>query len=454
MRRAVSLSLAVALAFVLGAENIVNRANALDPSSVVYQWGWLMTRLPTGSLSPQYKLLWTRSPAWFPDQNRGGQHEGLIRRLANTQNGLVTLINRTFYLLDRQSGKTLWSHSLQGEIDVTDWRERDSVVFFAAIDYTEPKNITGLRGAIDVAGRKLLWLERLTDKQRYKGGGSPEWILPIDNQRVLFTTQYSHVFFLGPLEILESRSGKKILSFEKGFGYLEDSGWFIVEQRLYALLGPKSGGIYIKSYDLANGRSSTREHVFGDGKIGNLPFAFAVAGDETLVLAYRPLSKWDQQTTFVGYDLGRRKVIWEKTYPETTTRLSNFVKRLLPISGDSYSIAALSNPNGFIVLDRRDGAVVKQGRASGYLGWDGSQAVLYGYPYVLAGARRSLDKGMAYDVVGLNLETGNIDWSYEIDREDAIAATPRAEILNFAFADGNVYLSRHDGHVMAFQPIK
>ena len=119
---------------------------------------------------------------------------------------------------------------------------------------------------------------------------------------------------------------------------------------------------------------------------------------------------------------------------------------------DNSKVAvALTEPNGFVVLDRNDGSILRQGTVEGYLGWDVWQAVLCSYPYVLAGARRPLDKAMAYDLVALNFETGKVDWTFELDRQGSISPSPRSELMNFIYSERTVYLSRLDGQVMAFR---
>jgi outer membrane protein assembly factor BamB len=341
---------------------------------------------------------------------------------------------------------------LKGEVDVTDWRANDEIVFFAAVDYSDSKSTIGLRGAIDFYSRKLLWLNRLADKQRYYGGGSAEWVLPIDDQRVLFSTEFSHVFFLGPLDILDARSGKTRVSFEKGFQYLEDVAlsWFTKEGKLYVFLQPKTGGIELQPYDLNTGRRLATKRIIGDQRVGNNPFPVAIAGHETLVLPYKPNDK-SQPTTLVGFSLSEERVAWQMSMPGTERTYSRYIEQLVRNGREPNLLVAMTEPNGIMLLNGQVGSIVKQGQLEGYVGWDSRQAVLYAHPYLYAGARRKTSNGMAYDLVALNIESGAVEWSYEIDKQSEISVSPRAELQNLIAVNDRVYVLTVDGRIMAFR---
>ena len=424
--------------------------------SIEYVGRWRVTESGGSKtdVGPPLTLLWSHSPGWFSRYHRGGFDEPVLRRLFNTAQGLVTLINRTFYLLDRETGRTLWSHSLDDAYHVTDWKRMGDVVFFAAYDYTDTKQRAGVRGALHLAQRRPLWMQHLNDPQRYVGGGSPEWVLPLPDKRVIFSTVYAEPWFLGPVEVLDAESGDLKLSFEKAFGYLEDvvGTWFCRDDTLFVLLHRYQGnaGVYLQGYDIRTGANLGARHIFGNRAVGNLPFAFGVGPDSRLVFSYRLIGR-NEPSTLVAYGLTQHALAWNKPFGERSSQVDRFFRHIAFESGSADAVLATTLPDGYVVAALNDGSIAREGRLPGYVGWDEFNSLFYSAPYLFAGAKRHVENGMAYDLIALNVLTGKIDWSYELDRESVSMDSPAAEIVSYLAADGVLYLSRKDGQIMAFR---
>lgn len=422
---------------------------------VEYAGRWRVTESGSNTgIGPPLTLLWSQSPGWFSQYHRGGFDEPALRRLVNTPHGLVTLINRTFYLLDQETGRTLWSYSLDDAYHVTDWKLMGEAVVFAARDYTDTKQWAGVRGAIHVALRKPMWMQHLNDPQRYLGGGSPEWVLPLPDNRVIFSTAYADPWYLGPVEVLDAASGELKLSFEKGFRYLDDvvGTWFCRDDTLFVFLHRYQGtaGIYLQAYDVRTGANMGARHVFGDRSVGNLPFAFGVGPESQMVFGYRPIGR-REPSTLVAYGLAQHTLKWSLPFGERSGQVDQFFRHIAFEFDGVSSLLATTLPDGYVVAKLEDGAIVREGRVSGYVGWDGFNSILYSPPYLFAGAKRSVDGGMAYDLIALNVMTGKVDWSYELDKESASSHSSAAEIVSFVAANEVLYISRKDGRVMAFR---
>lgn len=414
---------------------------------VTYAERWRVTEVEPGQVVPPLKLLWQKSPAWFPRLNRSGAHEVLIRRLAETSQGFVTLINRNFYLLDKETGSTTWSFPLKEGVEVVDWKIRDDVIFYAARDWSDLKNTRDWRGAIDVVQRKLLWNNVLADDaNRYFGGGSSEWVLLLPKQRVLYSTKYAHPFFLGPLDVLDARNGKTQMRMEKGFGYLQDLflTWFYFDEKLNVFLHPRSGGLQLQSYDLAQGKQLAPVHIYGDKIAGNTPIPYLVQeGDGgTVVFVYEPIN---QPAALVAYSLKEGKVLWDISLAFLKAQ-GGRVRQLLHHPGQNNLLIATVSPNRYLLIDTEKHVITKQGQVPGYAEWEDFNSALYSYPYIFAGARRVAGEAVVNDLIALNIETEKVEWSYENGVNSTLA-----EILNFVVSDGNIYFSRVDGKVLSFE---
>lgn len=433
--------------FIFGTQYCWSDTLATDNHEVSYAERWRVTEVEPGAVVTPLKPLWEKSPAWFPRQNRSGANEVIIRRLAATSQGLVTLINRNFYLLDKETGSTKWSFPLKEGVEVTDWKIKDDVIFYTARDWSDLNKKRDWRGAIDVVQRKLLWNNVLVDdEKRYFGGGSFEWVLLLPKQRLLYSTQYSDPFFMGPLDLLDARNGQTQLRMEKGFGYLQDLflSWFYYDEKLNVFLHPRSGGLQLQSYDLAQGKQLAPVHIYGDKVAGNSPLPYLVqAGNgSTVIFVYEPIN---QPGALVAYSLKEGKVLWDISLAFLEAQGSR-VRQLLQHPSQKNLLIATVSPNRYLLIDTENHVITKQGKIPGYAQWEQFNSVLYSYPYIFAGAHRQTGKDIAYDLVALNVETGKVDWSYENG-----VNSPLAEILSLVLSDGKVYLSRADGKVLAFQ---
>jgi outer membrane protein assembly factor BamB len=105
----------------------------------------------------------------------------------------------------------------------------------------------------------------------------------------------------------------------------------------------------------------------------------------------------------------------------------------------------------YIVFDSEKGTIIKDARLAGYVGWTDRNSALYSYPYLLTGARRQVGNGMAFDLIALNLESGKVDWSYEIETRNSYFTYPTADTLNFVVKDSRVFIGRSDAKIMSFR---
>jgi len=62
-----------------------------------------------------------------------------------------------------------------------------------------------------------------------------------------------------------------------------------------------------------------------------------------------------------------------------------------------------------------------------------------------------MENGMAFDFIALNLETGKVDWSYEIETQNRYFINPEADILSFVVKDDRLYVGRSDAKIMSFR---
>lgn len=395
---------------------------------------WRVAELAPGQLTPPFELIWNRTPTWFPEMNRGGPSQALVVRVAATAHGVVCFFNRSFYLLDPADGRTLWRLRLGGKIDLSDWKTMGDLVLYSGVDYGKDiKDYLKLvRGAIDLRQRKSLWSVASSENKRFLGGASYDWLMPIGNDRALFTNEYADPYYIGTLDLLDSWSGATIRRVDKGFSYLEDIGWFARNDQVFALLASRTGGLALKEYNLATGQASEPVHIFGSERALQAP-PFVVTDNGMVLVVY---SSPKETPTLVAFDLHEKRLLWFLSDDRFE------YARQVAISDSQRGIALVAIRNDrYALVDFGQGSVKRWGRLPDGWAWEEFIPLLYSHPYAIAGARRET----AYGLIALNVETGQVDWTYEFrDRGEV------PNIVNFAAAGDAFYLSRLDGRVMAF----
>lgn len=433
---------------------LVTKVNAASEPEVSFVYRWNVTEI-NQSISPPLELLWNRTPLWFGNLSAGGMFESLDRRIVDTPEGFVTVMKKTLYMLDKQNGKTLWSLPLQGD-EISDWKIVDHIFVYAS-SKGSPANINTIRAGIDLLKRAEIWSQSILEPKRFP---SPEWLVVSHNSTVIYGTNYDSEYATFPLVALDPNNGKENWSVPKGLPPLGDvpSTWFVYGNKLYDFVHDKiKTGTNLQSYDLETGRKGEWIHIYGDIDVGNLFRPFIVKNDGTLFSVYHTLGHirgpngfYPTDESILAFNLKENKLLWSTQVIKNDPRLV-FVKQLVKGQNEQQPLIATIRPNYFVLLDPLDGTILKQDVLPGYVGWTEHAALLYSYPYLYTGARRTLTKGMAHDLIALNLKTGKVDWSYELGKERDTFLMADSEILNFIVLEDKIYLSRADGHVMAFQ---
>jgi outer membrane protein assembly factor BamB len=215
------------------------------------------------------------------------------------------------------------------------------------------------------------------------------------------------------------------------------------------LVAVKNSGLYLKSFDLANGKPLGTDHIFGQDYLGNIFHPSVIGPDGTLFIGYNKLPLPAPRLSLLAYGTTARKLLWTRDINlEGQKELMSF--RHIMRSDNNLIMVATIRPNRFVVFDSKAGEILRDARLANYIGWSDDNAALYSYPYLYTGARRRIGNGMAFDLIALNLETGKVDWSYQIDTQSQYSTIPKADILNFVVGDDRIYIGRADARIMSF----
>jgi outer membrane protein assembly factor BamB len=412
---------------------------------IAHAYRWMVTVASgAGAVSPPWALLWDRNPIWFERWNPGGFSESPSRRLAAGPEEFVTVMRRTLYGLDKHTGQSVWSLPLQGE-EIFDWAVADGVLVYAAYGHDEKdRRYWGIRAAVDLRTRKEVWARTRPTPYLRK-----EWLL-IQGERGIFGDNRTE-----ELTALTLRDGATLWTAPQNVDpvYPVEASWFVYGNVLCALAGHKGrGGLFLKRFDLATGRELPALHLVGDQAVSNLYAPSVITPDGRLFVEYHAFRV--RKAWIVAYDLEAARLLWERQTLDGTEPGRWEVRRAKRIVlGGAPTVAVVTSaPARYLLLDPATGTVLRdQSLPATYAGWTEHNALLYSHPYLFTSARRPLQSGMAYDLICLNLETGTVEWTHEISRQDDRFLTASAEVLNFLLETRQVYLSRTDAHVMAFR---
>jgi outer membrane protein assembly factor BamB len=414
-------------------------------TNVTHAYRWMVsTAAADRPIAPPLEVVWQRSPIWFERWNPAGSSESPSRRLAPGGSGLVTVLRRKLHVLDWQTGRTVWTCPLQGD-EIFDWKLAGNVLVYASYGHDDShQRYWGIRAAIDLRQRRQLWAQRRSTPYLRK-----EWIL-IHDRTALFGDDRSNELSAFIVEDGTLRWRKPQRTRDH---YSIQATWFARADRLYALAGAEErSGLFLKIFEIDTGEERPLTHLIGRDAVSNLHAPSAVTPDGRLFVeyyAFRSGNGW-----MIAYDLEGQRLLWATEVVRSTDSSDQGVlsgKKIVLGAQSGEPLVATYRPNRYLVLNPATGAVLKDAVLPGYVGWTEHNAVLYSYPYLFTSARRAVGTGQAYDLIALNLDTGKIDWSYEIERRDERFLTASAEILNFLVEGGEIYLSRTDARVMAFR---
>lgn len=410
-------------------------------TGIRYGYRWPITEVGRQAVAPPWTLVWSRSPIWFERWNAGGLSESPNRRLARHGGILLTVMRRALYLLDKANGGTVASLPLEGD-EIFDWTVVDGFFVYAAGDGASRVPIVG---AINLSERKVVWTR--------KGGRRiqrPVWVLPVDTRTVIVGTDDDDQSAENEIAAVDVRTGsvKWTGSKDLEFNALIRYTWFVDGRYLSVLYSPRrDDGLYMRRLNLADGRVTPPVHVFGNDRIGNLFIPHAVTEDGRILIGYSDRGRIPQ-FALIAFSLREQRGLWNVPVRVAEDPL---YFNSVAIGRETEPIVATMWPNTTVVADSATGRILRSATVSAYAGWTPLNAILYSYPYLFTSARRALDKGMAYDLIAINLETMKVDWSYEISRQDRMSLTADAEILNFIVEGDIVYVGRADARVMAFR---
>jgi outer membrane protein assembly factor BamB len=356
-------------------------------------------------------------------------------------------------------GHVLWSHALKGR-DISDWKVSGATFVYAGADYRDMAHPFLTRAAIDLQAREPLWFHVIDDPQRFVGGRADEWIIALPEGLVLFGDDGMHTESTGEVVAYELRTGRRKWILRKDYRFNSEiyRTWVATRGRLFVQVADYQEGRLAQAYDQATGSKTEHWHVFGKARIGNSSFPWALRGDGLLVGAYREFAGANAEYPMKVYVdtswLGEPSLTW-KTLVHEGGRDRTGTVGLVGVSEDqAVPILVTLEPNRYLLLNPSTGAVEQEGRLPGSRTWNhrksvvDRQAALYAYPYLLVGASRALDqREEAYDLIALNLTTGTVDWSFELDSDP----DEYSDLTSFAVNGPNVYVSCKNGRILAFR---
>jgi outer membrane protein assembly factor BamB len=430
---------AAAATAILGSGLLVLGGGTTPQDAVTYAWRWGITEAPGRLVAPPLKAVWSRSPIFFERWGRGGVSEPPSRRVSPHETGLLTVMKRALYVLDRRDGAVVWSTPLRG-LEIFDWKLMGDAVVYASYEHDERSGAWwSVRAAIDLKRRKEVWHRKTATKYF-----QPEWLLPTPLATIIVGDEDT-----AELEALDMGDGTTRWKAPKAVKPIQVRyySWSVVRQTAYALV-TGDGGLFLKGYDVATGRDRDPVLLIRADKVSNLPAPLGIALNRLLICENNRVDS--PASVIVAYDLLGQRIEWTTRVAHPTSP-SAYGKRLAVGADPDQPIVVTYWPNRYVVLGTRTGELRRDGQLPGYEGWTEHNAMLYSHPYVFAGARRVIGRKMAYDLIALNVQTGAIEWTHELDRQGEPFLTADAEILNFVVEGSMVYVARADGRVMAFR---
>ena len=404
---------------------------------------WMVSEVPPNVVKPPFTLLWEKSPILFESLNPAGLSESASRRIALTEHGFVSVMRKTLYLLDKNNGEILWTRALPGN-DITDWKVTGSLFLYTSVDYETNELI---RGVIDVAERKENWIQKDPRPKLYQ----MESLMPSEVGLVIYFSNGGNKGINDAIVAIDLKTGdvKWRSSTDAERASVVSFSWFILGDRLCVLVAPTSGGLYLKTFDLIDGKALATNHIFGTDRLGNLPHPAVVTPDGIVFIGYNKRLT-PSALSLLSYDTKTNKLLWSRDISIADQKDLTYFRHILHSAGTNLMVATVW-PNRFIVFDSEKGTILKDARLSDYVGWTDRNTSLYSYPYLFTGARRTKGQSMAFDLIALNLETGKADWSYEMETQNRNFTFPVGDTLNFVIKDDQVYIGRSDAKIMSFR---
>ncbi len=438
----IQLKIAILFLFVVLVALTTNAAFADDPQNS-YLNRWMVTAVAPGTIKPPLTLEWERSPISFESGNASGYGEWPGRRIALTDHGFVTVIRKTLYLLDKENGRTLWMLPLKG-FNITDWKVAENVFFYTSVDSANRELIYG---TVDLTEHKERWIHKEPQPILYE---SQELVIS-DNGLVIYVSDGDNKGANDAIVAIDIKTGDvKWRSSTDSNRALASFSWFIFGKYLNAFVTPKNGGLHLKRFDLADGKPTGTNHIFGSDSLGNGSHPNVTTADGITFIGYnkilRPNMLW-----LLAYDMNASKLLWSKDISAEGLNPLMYFKHIIRYDNAKPMVATI-HPSRFMLFDSEKGSILKDTRLPpAYAGWTDRNTSLYSYPYLLTGARRHKGNGMAFDLIALNLETGKVDWSYEIETRNSNFTNPTADILNFVVKDDRIFIGRSDARIMSFR---
>ena len=441
--------------------------SAASEDSVSHVNRWMVTEAPAGVVTPPLRLVWNKSPVitLFHWLNIGNYMlEDQNRRLVDTPYGLAVIIKRKLYIIDKRTGSTRWSLRLEGE-GVLDWTVQGDTLFYSSNEkglepsgflkeelrrqglYVEGEKLlpVAIHAAVDLRRGTHLWSTRVVPDGRYV----PEWVMAA-NGRVIFGTDVDGDLGHATLSVYEASSGRVVWQRRNDMdrSSLMRASWFVYGDYIYAVTTkPDSGGLYLQGYGLSTGEKIASVPLFGAGSTVRRYSPHAFREDGVLFQSFTPFDS-DSRIFLVAYDINNQRLVWSSLLHGGVppSQLLPMLIALGPDSGDPVLMAV--SPNRIVAVDPKTGQITMKGSLAGHYQWVDHVPTLYSYPYLFTGVVKRSGNRMSYDLIALNIETGNTEWSYEIDS----ARNGEADmIMNFVVSGDIVYVARSDGRILAFQ---
>ncbi|MSP41071.1 MAG: hypothetical protein EXR70_21490 [Deltaproteobacteria bacterium] len=439
MKSRVGVTLVIVLLYCLVGEDVTLSTDLY----ISYVRRWMITEEPARTVKPPLTLLWEKSPIWFESWNAGGLFESPSRRIVETKDGFVTVIRKTVNLLSKEDGRTLWTMDLQGG-DIVDWKVVGTFMLYSSVNYRTKERT---RAALDLIERKDKWVQKDTVPALYQ----PDMLIPTGDGLAVFVSNGDSKDVNDAIVAIDINSGqiKWKVSTDIEQRTLVPFTWFTHGSRLHVLVTQKAGGLYLKTWNTIDGKHVATNHIFGTDQLGNVVHPSVITSDGILFIGYNKRPR-PARLSLIAYDTESNKLLWNTDVTPENRDDSMSVKHVMH-AGNTKMMVATMWPNRVVVFDSEKGSILKDIRLSGYVGWTDYNSGLYSYPYLITGARRQLASGMAFDLIALNLETGKVDWTYEIETQNNKFTFPTADTLNFIVNSDRVYVGRADAKIMSFR---
>jgi outer membrane protein assembly factor BamB len=422
---------------------------------VTHEYRWMVTDALSTLVAPPWKLVWAERPIWFEGWNAAGNSESPNRRIELLGEELLSVMRKRLYAMDLSTGRTRWSLGLDGD-EIFDWKVAGRMVVYSSVDFAG--EAIAIRAGVDLDQRSHRWRQRGNASRLFDA----EHITTVPPRNVVFAAETGIGYAANHLAAVDAATGQTRWTVDTDVRRSTDmqSQRFMLGASLYSLVAGSGGsGLSLRRFALLDGGGVQTIHVIGTQRLGNPVIPTAVREDGVLFAVYPEwLGKDDSPPRASGtidiafaYDIPDKKLQWTTQLLRGDEGPYKRVKKLALGTDVAGPLLATVWPDSYVLLDSATGAIRKQGRLPGYVGWSDFGALLYSHPYVYAGARRARGERMAYDLVALDVDNGTIAWRYELDADDRMRAMARAEILNFIVSGTTVFVARADGMIMRFE---